>query len=75
MLLLEDIHWADDESLHAVVPLVDQLGSSPLLIVCLARPAFAERDPDWGAGPGRSELIELRALTSDDATTLVGEIL
>ena len=50
MLVLEDLHWADDGLLDFVDELVDWLSGVPLLVVCSARPELLERRPGWGGG-------------------------
>ena len=60
VMLLEDVHWADDESLDAVVHLVGQLAAAPLLVVCLARPDVRGAPPGLdGRVRDRPTLIEL----------------
>ena len=50
VLLLEDLHWADDESLALVVELVARLPDARLLVVGLTRPDLADRHPEWFDG-------------------------
>src|SRR5204862_287316 len=50
VLVLEDLHWADDGLLDFVDDLVDWLSGVPLLVVCSARPELLERRPGWGGG-------------------------
>ena len=75
VLLLEDIHWADDASLDAV----NQLGRSAahvrLLIVCLARPVLFERRPYWGEGQAYHSRLDLHPLSRQHSRQLVAEIL
>jgi class 3 adenylate cyclase len=49
VLVLEDLHWADEGLLDFVDELVDWLSGVPLLVVCSARPELLERRPGWGA--------------------------
>jgi class 3 adenylate cyclase/tetratricopeptide (TPR) repeat protein len=78
LLLLEDLHWADDSSLDLIVELVANLGREPdtrLMIACTARPQLLERRPKWGEGiPGFARL-ELRPLSRLRSRTLVSDIL
>jgi hypothetical protein len=48
ILMLDDVHWADDASLSFVVHLIRECPQLPLLVVCLARPNLSERFPGWG---------------------------
>ncbi len=75
VVFLEDIHWADDSSLDMFDRLVDKVPGARLLIVCLARPEFFERRPDWGVGSEPHTRIELAPLCVDSSRALVGQIL
>jgi DNA-binding CsgD family transcriptional regulator len=44
VLLLEDVHWADAETLEVLDHLADALRSEPVLCVCTSRPDGAARD-------------------------------
>ena len=50
VLVLEDLHWADEALLDFVDELPDRVRDAPLLILCAARPELLERRPGWGAG-------------------------
>src|SRR5262249_740627 len=50
VLVLEDIHWADDGSLELIDHLVRTCQAAPLCILCLTRPTLFERRPAWGEG-------------------------
>ena len=52
VLLLEDIHWADDSSLEVVEKLAADMAGEHFLVVCTARPTLYERLPGWGAAQG-----------------------
>lgn len=75
MITLEDIHNADDASLDLLTDLISQHPDLPLLVVCLARPAFLERRPDWGSGQPNHRRITLEPLDKRDSRELVQEIL
>jgi len=79
LLLLEDIHWADDSSLdtidHVAGLLFQRDRATPLLIISLARPALYERRPRWGEGQSFHTRIALQPLSRRDSRRLVGEIL
>ena len=49
VLVLEDVHWADDALLDFVEYLVDWASGVPLLLMCTARPELLTRRPGWGA--------------------------
>jgi class 3 adenylate cyclase/tetratricopeptide (TPR) repeat protein len=52
-IVLEDVHWADDLLLDVVEQLLGRTRRRSLLVVCTARPEFAERRPGWGASANR----------------------
>ena len=75
LILLEDLHWADDSSLDALNHLAQALSAEPVMVVCAARPALFERRPHWGEGqPFHSRLV-LEPLSRRDSRRLVAEIL
>src|SRR5579859_3134726 len=76
VLLLEDIHWADEGSLDLLEQLSRELPAAPLLILSLARPTLFERRPNWGAGaPAAHTRMELQPLAPRESRRLVGAIL
>jgi tetratricopeptide (TPR) repeat protein len=75
LLVLEDLHWADDRSLELVSKLLASLPPQRMLIVGLARPQLFERHPAWGSDLPNYERIDLRALSEQDSQLLVEEIL
>ncbi len=50
VLAFEDMQWADASLLDFVEYLLEWSRNSPLYVVTLARPEFADRRPTWGAG-------------------------
>src|SRR5437763_1530436 len=46
-IVLEDVHWADDLLLDVVEQLLGRSRGRALLVVCTARPEFAEARPTW----------------------------
>ena len=75
VILLEDIHWADDSSLDMVMRLGEHTPQLRLLIVGAARPTLFERRPYWGEGQAYHTLLELRPLSRRESRQLVTEIL
>jgi predicted ATPase/class 3 adenylate cyclase len=76
VLFLEDIHWADNESLELLERLAALSERAPLLIVCLARPSLFERHPAWlGKTATGVQTMPLPPLTEADSFHLVEEIL
>lgn len=75
LLVLDDLHWADDASLD----FVQQLAAAapvPLLLVMLARPALLERRPAPLAGDGVGhETLHLRPLDAEQGPALAAALL
>jgi DNA-binding CsgD family transcriptional regulator len=77
LLVLEDLHWADPESLAVLEYLSDNLTGEPVVCVGTLRSDGPEPGPDPGRGPVARMLdrraagvVELRRLTGDDAVRL-----
>jgi len=80
VMLLEDIHWADDSSLDLVAHLATTLGATDkqqvcLLFVAAARPTLFERRPDWGAAGELFWQVNLSPLSREASRVLVTEVL
>jgi class 3 adenylate cyclase/tRNA A-37 threonylcarbamoyl transferase component Bud32/tetratricopeptide (TPR) repeat protein len=75
VLYIEDIHWADDRSLDLVNLLVRDNLKLPLFVLCMARPSFYERRPQWGEGQTFHERIQLEPLSHLSSRRLVRELL
>jgi len=71
VLLVEDAHWLDGETLAVLDALVDRISSAPVLLVVTYRP---EHQPGWG---NRSAFTPLHVgpLAGEDATVLVESLL
>ncbi len=75
VLVLEDLHWADEALLDFVDHLVDWASGVPLLLVATARPELLERRPSWGGGKPNATTLSLAALSEEDAARLLGSLL
>lgn len=75
VVMLEDIHWADDPSLDLAAELVETLDEARLLVVAAARPALYERRPNWGEGHHAYLRVNLSPLSRRATASLVQEIL
>jgi len=75
VLVFEDLHWGDDGLLDFVDGLVDRASGVPLLVVCSARPELLTRRPGWGGGKANALTLSLSALSDEDTTRLIGELL
>ncbi len=71
LFLLEDLEWADRESLELLDVLVQAAQNLPVLFILTCRPQLFEKHPDW---PGVTHLT-LQPLNKDQSRRLVNEIL
>jgi class 3 adenylate cyclase len=71
ILVLEDLHWADEALLAFLEYLSEWSQGVPLLIVCAARPELYERRPGWGAGLRNVHVINLSPLSDRETAELV----
>ena len=72
---LEDLHWADDESLDLLDDLTSRLRERSVLVVALTRPTLFDRRPEL---PGRDVPVvrlDLAPLSDDDCRALVLDVL
>ncbi|HVZ73743.1 MAG TPA: AAA family ATPase [Polyangia bacterium] len=76
VILAEDLHAADDESLALLESLVGELGEAPILVVATSRPDLLVRRPSWGAAAGAAAWarVELAPLAHDEAVALASEL-
>jgi class 3 adenylate cyclase/predicted ATPase len=78
VLLLDDVHWADDQSLDALGALAHLLASrsgTPFFILATARPDLFERRPSWGAQFPNHQRLDLPSLSPEDSRRLAQDIL
>ncbi|MGH3116203.1 MAG: ATP-binding protein, partial [Gaiellales bacterium] len=75
VLVVEDLHWADEGMLDFVDHLVDWATGVPILVVATARPELLTRRPGWGGGKPNAATISLSPLTEQETATLVHGLL
>jgi len=66
LLMVEDLHWADDSSLDLLQHLLAHAAELPLALVMTARPALLTRRPDWGTAETIMLLTPLAAAQTDE---------
>jgi hypothetical protein len=71
VLILEDLHWADDGLLDFIDEMVSISSEVPILIVTLARPELLERRQGWGSGRTNCLSTHLAPLASATMSELV----
>ena len=75
VIVLEDLHWADEGLLDFVDHLVDWATGIPILVVATARPELLTRRPGWSGGKGNATTISLSPLTGQETATLLHGLL
>ncbi len=73
VLLVEDLHWAEQPLLDLLEWLLERV-EGPLLLIATARPELSKRRPGWGESASAS-VLELEPLSPQDSGLLVGELL
>jgi class 3 adenylate cyclase/tetratricopeptide (TPR) repeat protein len=80
VIVLEDVHWAGDPLLDIVEQLLGRSRRGSLVVICTARPEFAERRPGWGAGANtisvaleRLDDVQTRSLLTHASPTLAAD--
>jgi len=75
LMLLEDLHWADEASLDALNALAFELINQPVMILTTARHGLLERRPNWGEGQDFHRRVLLEPLSKRESRKLAVEIL
>lgn len=66
LLLVEDLHWADDGSLDLLQHLQAHAAGLPLALIMTSRPTLGTRRPDWGPPETLLPLRPLAAAQGDE---------
>jgi len=74
VLLIEDVHWADDELLDLLDSLVDQV-DGPLMVLATTRPELLTRRPSWQGSSAARAGVSIEALAAADAAEMLRELL
>ena len=75
VLLLDDIHWADNGSLELIEDLAKLETNLPIFILCTARPRLDELHPNWGSNFPLCTTFTINSLDLDASRELAREIL
>jgi tetratricopeptide (TPR) repeat protein len=75
VLVLDDMQWADLDTLGLVSEIVTGLGGSPVVLLTAARPDMLVHAAGWGEGAVDHERIDLRNLEPDDAEQMFRNLL
>jgi class 3 adenylate cyclase len=74
LVVLEDLHWADDSLVDLIETLSMRLASVPLLLLAVARPEFLDARGTWARLP-TNVTVQIQALTDSCAHDLVRQLL
>lgn len=75
VLVIDDLHWAEEPMLDLVEHLVDWSRAAPILVLCVARPELLDVRPGWGGGKLNATSVLLEPLGDSDAHTLADGLL
>src|ERR687898_528435 len=75
VIVLQDLHWADEGLLDFVDHLVDWATGIPILVVATARPELLTRRPGWSGGKPNATTISLSPLSGQETATLLHGLL
>jgi DNA-binding SARP family transcriptional activator/class 3 adenylate cyclase len=75
VLVVEDLHWADEALLAFLEHLLDWASAVPLLLVCTARPELYDQAPGWGGGTRNATTIALSPLSDEETARLLSALL
>jgi class 3 adenylate cyclase/tetratricopeptide (TPR) repeat protein len=70
----DDLHWAESAFLDLLEHLTDALESTPVLLVCAARPELFDERRLWSDSPNAATVV-LEPLTADDSAAVVANVL
>jgi DNA-binding SARP family transcriptional activator/class 3 adenylate cyclase len=75
VLVVEDLHWADEALLGFLEHLLEWASPVPLLLVGTARPELYDRAPGWGGGTRNATTIALSPLNEEETARLLSGLL
>ena len=74
VVVVEDLHWADDALVSFLQHVADRTTGLPLLLITTARPEIDERHPGWLGRSRHSTVLPLAALNEQDIGLLVENV-
>ncbi|HEY1554887.1 MAG TPA: tetratricopeptide repeat protein [Kofleriaceae bacterium] len=75
ILVLDDLQWADDDTLALFGELASGIGGSPVVMLAAARPEMLVRSGGWGEGAVDHTRVDLRNLEGDVAEQMFRNLL
>ncbi|RME55666.1 MAG: hypothetical protein D6790_15740, partial [Caldilineae bacterium] len=74
-MYLEDVHWADEDSLDLLEHLARTCQDQPILMLALYRPTLKERRPGWMHSARHRTCLHLKRLSYAESCQLIADIL
>jgi class 3 adenylate cyclase/tetratricopeptide (TPR) repeat protein/type II secretory pathway predicted ATPase ExeA len=74
VILIEDLHWAEDELLDLLERLIEDT-SGPMLLLCTARPDLLDLRPGWGGARRAATTLELEPLPAEEVERMLEALL
>jgi class 3 adenylate cyclase/tetratricopeptide (TPR) repeat protein len=75
IVVVEDLHWADDALLAFLEDVARESNHGPLLLLATARPEFLSAHPDFAAALTNAHRVELTPLSAEDTALLAASLL
>ncbi|HJQ42600.1 MAG TPA: AAA family ATPase [Jatrophihabitantaceae bacterium] len=75
VLVVEDLHWADEGLLDFIDDFADACAGLPMLLVVTARPELLSRRPQWGGGKPNASTLSLPPLSDVQTAQIVQAML
>ena len=74
VLVVEDLHWAEDAVVEFLDHLTEWATESPILVMTAARPELLTERPEWGAAKRDSVTVSLAPLSDEDSAELIAAL-
>jgi DNA-binding SARP family transcriptional activator/tetratricopeptide (TPR) repeat protein len=74
VIVVEDAHWAEETFLDLLENLVDLSAGVPLMVLCLARPEFAEERASWLGRRQNARIVRIGPLSIREARAHVDHL-
>ena len=75
VILLDDVHLADERTLEVLERLAGEMGDAAVVICAAARPELAVRRPGWGRGTGSHARVDLPPLSRAETDAFIKSVL
>lgn len=75
VIVIDDLHLAESTFLDLVEHLVDFSRTSPIMIVCMARPEFLDTRPGWDGGKPNATTLLLEPLSESECREIILNLL